>query len=274
MPKVNLNTPTKGTKGWHTLLNANFDDIEYSLNAHHRLAGLFFAHEQDPADMSVQVDAGIVWDRKTITDVAAQNTANFAAPTSDDRIDRIVLDDNDGTISVETGTEAASPSPPAIPDGKLPCAQVYLTPTTSSITNSDITDERVILPDSQAAALRGVKVDSNDDVILPQSLIYGYGQKIDFRTADFTLAAADMGKTLDCEKSTTLTITVPSNANVALPVGYSITIVRAGDGTVEMSPQSGVSVRTKETLSISRKWGAVTLYKRATDEWVAIGDIW
>ena len=47
-------------------------------------------------------------------------------------------------IAVVTGTEAASPTVPAIPTDKLPVAQVRLETTTTAITNADITDERAL----------------------------------------------------------------------------------------------------------------------------------
>jgi microcystin-dependent protein len=139
---VSLTKPSQGTKDWHTPLNENFTKIEDELNAGDRLYGPFYAHEQSSPDMSVQVDAGFIWDGGSLTEVGVQNTSNISVPNSDDRIDRIVLDKDDGTISVVTGTEASSPSAPSIPSGKVPCCQIYLTPATSQIEDSDITDER------------------------------------------------------------------------------------------------------------------------------------
>jgi hypothetical protein len=78
----------------------------------------------------------------TLTEKAAQTTATITAPTTDPRIDRVVIDDTTGTVSVITGTEAASPTPPALTAGKLPIAQVALVVSQTTIVNADITDER------------------------------------------------------------------------------------------------------------------------------------
>ena len=108
-----------------------------------RLAWAFAAHEQAAPDMTVRLDAGALFDGTTLTEVAAQSTGAIAAPSVDPRIDRVVIDAASGAVSVETGTEAASPSPPAIPSGKLPVAQVALIVAQTEIVNADLTDERV-----------------------------------------------------------------------------------------------------------------------------------
>lgn len=93
--------------------------------------------------MTVIVDAGAVFYNGALTEKAVQ-TLTFTAPTTNPRIDRIVLDPTTGIASKVAGTEAASPSPPAIPPGKTPIAQVALSVGQMAITNSNITDERVI----------------------------------------------------------------------------------------------------------------------------------
>jgi len=120
--------------------------IDDSIAVQKRVAAPFAAHEQSTPDMTVRVDAGHVFDGSTLTEVAAQNTGTITAPSTSDRIDRIVISNTDGTVSVITGSEAASPSAPSITSGNLPCAKVYLTPSTTEITNADITDERSRLP--------------------------------------------------------------------------------------------------------------------------------
>ena len=72
----------------------------------------------------------------------AQTTATITAPSVDPRIDRVVIDDTTGVVSVITGAEAASPVPPALTAGKLPVAQVALVVSQTAIVNADLTDER------------------------------------------------------------------------------------------------------------------------------------
>ncbi len=116
-----------------------------------RLAGPFAPHAQATANMTVAVDAGAVFGGGALTPVAAQSTGTFTAPVSNPRIDRIVINPASGAILTVTGTEAASPSPPAIPAGYYPLAQVLLQTSSTAITNTMITDERItgnLLPNS------------------------------------------------------------------------------------------------------------------------------
>jgi len=92
--------------------------------------------------LSRTLDPGWVLSGLTLTEKAAQTTGTITAPTTDPRIDRIVIDDTTGTVSVITGAEAASPSPPALTSGKLPVAQVALAVGQTEVANADITDER------------------------------------------------------------------------------------------------------------------------------------
>lgn len=101
--------------------------------------------------MAVIVDAGAVFNNNVLTEKAAQSLT-FTAPTTNPRIDRIVLDPTTGIASSVAGTEAASPSPPAVPAGKQPVAKVALSVGQTSISNSNITDERVAITPASAAA--------------------------------------------------------------------------------------------------------------------------
>jgi hypothetical protein len=107
-------------------------------------AAQFAAHEQSSPNMTVRVDAGKLLAGTTLTSVAAQSTGTITAPVTNPRIDRIVIDASTGTVSVITGTEAGSPTAPAITSGKIPVAQVALTTGTTAITNTMITDERPV----------------------------------------------------------------------------------------------------------------------------------
>ena len=124
-----------------------------------RLGWAFAPHEQDVGspqpDMTLRLEAGAIFDGATLTEVAAQDTAVIKAPSVDPRIDRVVIDKATGAVSVVTGTEAASPTPPAVPAGKVPVAQVALVVSQSEIVNADITDERALGLPGGAITTRG-----------------------------------------------------------------------------------------------------------------------
>lgn len=113
----------------------------------------------------------------------------------------------------------------------------------------------------------GVSIDSDDN-------ISGYGAKVEEKTADFTLSTSEKGKTIECNKATAFTVTVPSNTNVSLPVGYSVTFVQTGSGTLSFSGQSGVTINHAGGAAEARaQYSGCTLYKSATDTWILLGDI-
>lgn len=92
--------------------------------------------------MTVNVMPGHLFDGATLTESSAWTSSVITAPVSNSRIDRIVLDQLTGAPSIVTGVASGSPSAPAIPIGKVPCAQIVIASTTATIGNSLITDER------------------------------------------------------------------------------------------------------------------------------------
>lgn len=103
--------------------------------------------------MKILVDAGLILYGGVLTSVAQQLSALFTAPVTNPRIDRVVYDPTTGLISNVTGTEAGSPTPPAIPGGQMPCAQVSLIVGQTVIGNSSITPERTLVPASSGKAI-------------------------------------------------------------------------------------------------------------------------
>lgn len=94
------------------------------------------------------------------------------------------------------------------------------------------------------------------------------------QTADYTLVLSDAGKVIEVNHASARTVTVPLNATVAFPVGTVIEILRYGAGTATLVATGGVTIRSRGSLlAIGNQYGAVSLRKRATDEWVLVGDL-
>jgi hypothetical protein len=93
------------------------------------------------------------------------------------------------------------------------------------------------------------------------------------QTAAYTLALADNGKMVEMNVASGNALTVPTNANVAFPVGTTITILQTGAGQTTLTPQSGVTINATPGLKLRTQWASATLIKRATDTWVALGDL-
>lgn len=117
--------------------------IDAAISVLNSIGGDFAPHASTAPNMQVVIDAGRIFKPGgTIVSIAQQTTGALIAPVSNSRIDRIVVDSEDGVYSVLTGTESASPVAPAIPNGKLPVCQISMTVGMTVIANSIITDER------------------------------------------------------------------------------------------------------------------------------------
>lgn len=93
------------------------------------------------------------------------------------------------------------------------------------------------------------------------------------RTASYTLVLADAGKVVEMNVATANTLTVPTNASVAFPVGTLIEVFQYGAGQTTITPASGVTiVASGNAFKTAARYATVGLRKRATDEWVLTGE--
>ena len=194
------------------------------------LAGQFYAHEADTPDMTMVVDAGRMLSGGVLVVQAQQTTAAIVAPVTDPRIDRVVIDENTGAVSVVAGVEAASPVASALPVGVMPCCQVALAVGMSVITNDLITDERVSL---QKPAHRGALV-----------WLDGVGEFVpnsNWEPINFTLEAYDTDAIHD-NVTTTARLTVPagvSKIKLSAQIGWVLTT--AGTERVARITKNGLA---------------------------------
>ena len=93
------------------------------------------------------------------------------------------------------------------------------------------------------------------------------------KTAAYTLVLADRSKMIEMSVASGHNLTVPTNANVPFPVGTTITILQTGAGQTTIAGQSGVTINATPGLKLRTQWSSATLIKRATDTWVALGDL-
>jgi len=105
---------------------------------------------QATPDMTVQVGTGMgfVSDRP-VELTAAEDTAAITAPTGNPRIDLVQIDQYD-TVSIKTGSEAASPSAPSPDSGAMGLAEIYCPVGMTHIDDADggdgyITDARTFV---------------------------------------------------------------------------------------------------------------------------------
>jgi hypothetical protein len=94
------------------------------------------------------------------------------------------------------------------------------------------------------------------------------------QTASYTLVLSDAGKTITMSVGSANNLTVPLNSSVAFATGTMINVIQIGAGQTTLVATSGVTINSKSgNLKITGQYSGVSLYKRDTNTWVAIGDL-
>lgn len=89
----------------------------------------------------------------------------------------------------------------------------------------------------------------------------------------YTLVLTDAGKMVSMNNASAITLTIPTNASVAFPVGTRIDLTQLGAGQVTVSP-TGITLQSNGTKrKLTGQYSGGTLWKRATDTWMLYGDI-
>ena len=88
----------------------------------------------------------------------------------------------------------------------------------------------------------------------------------------YTLVLADAGKLVTLDNTSAITLTVPTNASVAFPIGTVIDICRKNTGTVTLSSSATINSADGD-MKLRVRYSCATLTKIGTDEWLLAGDI-
>ena len=94
-------------------------------------------------------------------------------------------------------------------------------------------------------------------------------------SSNVTLALIDSGKHLYTTSGSNLSVTIPSNANVAFALGDSINLVNQSNSIMDINLEAGVSMylagnSTSDVRTLS-EYGLVTVTKVGTDTWFITG---
>jgi hypothetical protein len=96
---------------------------------------------------------------------------------------------------------------------------------------------------------------------------------INEQLASYTLVLSDRDKIVEINNASANILTIPLNSSVAYPVGSQIQILQTGAGQTTLTPTGGVTLNGTPGLKLRAQWSSATLIKRATDTWIAIGDL-
>ena len=91
--------------------------------------------------------------------------------------------------------------------------------------------------------------------------------------AAYTAVLADRNGLINTTSASAVTITIPENANVAYPVGTTISFCQIGTGELTIDGEAGVTLNTEVGLKIKAQYGFATAIKIASDTWVVSGSL-
>jgi hypothetical protein len=145
------------------------------------------------------------------------------------------------------------------PDTSTPIDAASLNTMDAGIAAAQGTADQAILDAAAAQATA--------DAAIPQLVV------TNAQTASYTLVLSDQTKLVEMSVASANNLTVPLNSSVAFPVGAQVTILQTGAGQTTLVATGGVTVNATPGLKLRTQWSSATLIKRATDTWVAIGDL-
>jgi hypothetical protein len=93
------------------------------------------------------------------------------------------------------------------------------------------------------------------------------------QTANYTLVLSDRSKIVEMGVGSANTLTVPPASSVNFPTGTQINVLQTGSGQTTITAGAGVTINGTPGLKVRAQWSYVTLIKRASDTWVAVGDL-
>lgn len=93
------------------------------------------------------------------------------------------------------------------------------------------------------------------------------------QSSNYTLQLSDKDKMVEVNSSSATTITIPTNASVAFPIGSTITIMQAGTGQITISGATGVTVNYTPSNITRTRYSSATVIKRSENTWYLMGDL-
>jgi hypothetical protein len=95
---------------------------------------------------------------------------------------------------------------------------------------------------------------------------------VDTKTANYTLVIGDRGKFIQMNVASANTLTIPTNASVAFPIGTQLIVRQMGAGQTTITPASGVTIDEVDNMyKTKQQKSVVALVKVATNVWVLTG---
>lgn len=169
-----------------------------------------------------------------------------------------VLKVNSGATAPEWGQVATA----GIADDAVTSAKIAA----DAVGSSEIAANAVTATELASDAVTTAKI-ADDAVTSPKIA----APTLTSKTDSFTLALSDENCTLQCNKATAMTVTVPTSS-VAFTNGAVATLMQYGAGQVTVAGDTGVTIRSSNGLKLRAQYSMATIVKISDTEWVLSGD--
>lgn len=94
------------------------------------------------------------------------------------------------------------------------------------------------------------------------------------KTASYTLSdLTERDDLIEMGSASALTLTIPADSTLNFPIGTSIDVLQTSTGQVTIAGAGGVTVNATPGLKLRAQWSSATLFKRAANTWVVMGDL-
>ena len=153
-----------------------------------------------------------------------------------------------------------------------------------SVTTVKILDSNVTTAKIADSAITSAKIADgtivNADVSTTAAIDLGKlaDATIDEKSASYTLVLTDKNKFIKMNVGSANTVTVPTNASVAFPIGSQIHIIQYGSGKTQVIPVNGTLIIYSSPSSapgayLRDQYTSATLLKCDTNAWILMGDL-
>lgn len=153
--------------------------------------------------------------------------------------------------------------------------------------SSNLTDNSLIRGDGGSKGVQdsGILIDDTDNITGVASIeidsvdlqeYVAAGNDNNQTGTTYTLVIGDAeNTTVWMDNASANTLTIPTNASVAFPVGTKINVMMEGAGVTTIEGDTGVTVNGTSggSVDIGNQYSGATLSKRATDTWIVTGDV-
>ncbi len=217
-------------------------------------ASFLLPHQQASPGLTLYIEAANYWIGGARIVFAGGNTPSFTAPSTNPRIDLVVID-NAGTVTIVQGTENASPAVPAYPKDKIVICEVYNRVGETSIKDADDStngyiqnDVRPFINNGKFISQSGAEIFVGSDTgsanayavaLSPAITAYVDGQIIIFRAAHGNTAASTVAVNGLAAKTIKKNGSVDVAANDIITGALVVLVYDSTNGYFQMASQLG-----------------------------------